>query len=639
MQRDNHENDRQQQQSIDDDSQYGDEYYTSSEEYDDNEEEYYDNEAELLTPFPRTMDDDYDEIARRRCGGGRGASTGAAGAAALLSKENTCNCIKCMDEKLGNHTAHGWAPYNKSFCKKWIQIEKKILEEYTKRNGDLAKNDPLRHACGNGAFQTRRILLLTERSFCVHASNPSAPVPYLEPHSGVIYAFGRPRHPEEVKHDDQFCKSFKTPEGMTLEDYRNLIHEFYIHHEQIDTPFAALPRHYALAMACQGATSATLEQGLWDTKRTGCRLGYTGFDEVILDSSNHSSLMELGPILSNTFDVWRMNAYLQRAFVVAKKHAHDLSQITRFTTMSGLQRDMVLAHSGIAGVVISRMFTSPYCIPMMCEKQYFNTRVRFSRFIAKRVHSKQECEIFADNRYGKSGKIRGDPNDDTARVWSWAKSSPDFNALTIETATAELRTLYPNEMPKIMRLVQKCKRGLMNVDEIRRSAEFKRMICMWYFCLKEHMSRQAAARGGGARVKCINEIVGVAAEFPLLFSSEMLILYSSNFSRLVKTTIAAFLRLSSNAESCQTAYPIGCRSALLAFAAVEPRMVDQYLAPELAKCRFDGNDREEAMLNHIPSRCPIFGELRRKYLVHMPRTGDCEWDICRKKGGEIRSFL
>lgn len=628
----------------DDDRHYGDEYYTSSSG---DEGDYCeDNEVELLTPLPRTMDDDY-EMARR-CGGG--ASTAAA-AAPAAHPSITCKCIKCMDEILGKYiippttTAGSGAatttrgPSHKSFRERWMEIEKKVLEEYTQRNGDLAKNDPLRHACGNGAVQPRRFKLLSERSFCVHAPNPSPPVPYLEPDGGVIYAFGRPLRPGEVKNDDRFRSSFKTPEGMTLEDYRNLIHEFYIHHEQFDTPFAALPRHYALAMACQSATCATLEQGLWETKKTGYRLGYAGFDKVILDATNHSSLMNLRPILSTTFDVWSMNAYLQRAFVVAKKHAHDLSQITRFTAMSGLQRDMVLAHSGSAGVVISRMFTSPCCLPMISEQQNYKACVRFSRLIAKRVHSKQECEIFADNRYGKSGKYRGGPNDDTTRVWAWEIASPYFNALTVDIARAELRTLYSNEMPKIMCLIQKCKRGLMNVDEIRGSVEFKRMIQMWYFCLKQLMSEQAAVKGGSARVKCINDIVGVAAEFPLLFSSEMLILYSTNISKLVKTTIEALIRLSSNAESCQTMYSMGCRSALLAFAAVQPNMVDQYLAPELAKCGFDGNDREEAYLNHIPSRCPIFGELRRKFLVHMPRTGDCEWELCRKKGGEIRSFL
>ena len=84
---------------------------------------------------------------------------------------------------------------------------------------------------------------------------------------------------------------------------------------------------------------------------------------------------------------------------------------------------------------------------------------------------------------------------------------------------------------------------------------------------------------------------------------------------------------------------LGCRAGFLAFAAVEPRMVDQFLGPRLQLCAWDGNDRYQAIENHIPSRCPIFGNLRKKYQVHLPRTGDCEWEICRKKGGMIRSFI
>lgn len=519
--------------------------------------------------------------------------------------EVNCECRKCMDEKLGKHTICE----RKEHHERSIRIEKQELAEYTKRNGRLAKNDPLRHACGNGAVEKRRYRVLIERNFCVSAPNPSAPLPYMETDGGVVYPFGRPNRPGEVKNDDKFRESFKTPEGMTVRHYRRLIEDYYIKHERIGTHSFAFPRHIALAMASQSSTCCMLERMLWDTENTGIRFGY-------------------GFMPTNT------NEHFQRMFVDAKKHAHDTFQITRYTEMSGLQRDTVLAHSGIAGILISRLF-NPEWYSLQQHKHTFRSRVKDSRFLARRLHSEEECEIFADNRYGKLWR-----NDEETTSEDFKITLGRINAeITMEIAREELRALYSSEIQKIMDMIQKFKRGLLNLDDIHSKPEFRRMILLWIYCLKKMMALQETCQGE-TRIACLNQLMGIAAEFPLLYSTEMLKVYSKSHSRLVKKSIESFLRLSSNAEtiSLVTDFAVGCRSALLAFAAVEPRMVDQHLAPRLAICRYDGNDRQESLDNHIPSRCPIFGELRKKFEVHMPRTGDCEWELCRKNRGRINSF-
>jgi hypothetical protein len=519
--------------------------------------------------------------------------------------EVNCECRKCMDEKLGKHTICE----RKEHHERSIRIEKQELAEYTKRNGRLAKNDPLRHACGNGAVEKRRYRVLIERNFCVSAPNPSAPLPYMETDGGVVYPYGRPNRPGEVKNDDKFRESFKTPEGMTVRDYSRLIKDYYVKHELIGTHSFAFPRHMALAMASQSSTCCILERTLWNTENTGIRFGH-------------------GFMPTNT------NERFQRMFVAAKTHAHDTFEITRYTEMSGLQRDTVLAHSGIAGIAISRLFNPKWLLTQGTQGSTYKTRVKHSRMVARRLHSEEECEIFADNRYGKLWKHE-------------EKASEDFkitlgriNAeMTMEIAREELRALYSSEIQNIMNMIEKFKRGLLNLDDIHSKPEFKRMILLWIYCLKKMMALQETCQGE-TRIACLNHLMGIAAEFPLLYSTEMLKVYSASHSRLVKKSIESFLRLSSNAEtiSLVTDFAVGCRSALLAFAAVEPRMVDQHLAPRLAICRYDGNDRQESLDNHIPSRCPIFGELRKKFEVHMPRTGDCEWELCRKNRGRINSF-
>ena len=495
--------------------------------------------------------------------------------------KTTCKCIRCMYERLRNSTSCDKNEYREENLK----IEIQIMAEYTNQNGHLAKNDPLRHECGNGVVEQSRFPVLIQGHFCVSTPNPSAPLPYLKINGGVVYPFGQPLQLGEVRNDIKFRKSFKTPEGMTIPNYRRLIEDFQLNHEMIGTYSFAFPRHMALAMASQSSTCCVLEK-----------------------SGIH---FEHGFITTKRFHD-------------AKIYLHDKFQITRFTDMSGLQKDMVLAHSGIAGILISRLFNPEWYLVQQ-HKQTYKNHVKYQQFSTNYLHSKKECEIFADNRYGEMVR----KNEETIV----------YENIPIEKALEETRALYRITMPNIMDRIQKFKRGFLNLDDIH-SKEFRQLILLWSYCVKKRMLLQKTFPEE-TRISCINKLMEIAAEFPLLYSTEMLKVYSQNHLLLVKKSIDLCLYFSSNAKTIDlvTDSAVGCRSAFLAFAAIEPRMVDEYLAPRLAICGYDGNDRQEAHDNHIPSRCPIFGKLVQKYRDHMPRTGDCQWDICRKNGGAIKSYI
>ena len=548
--------------------------------------------------------------------------TGGGGGGGGSAKDKVkCECRQCKLIELGKNMPFPCAVVNTphEYIERRRNIEMKQLADYTERNGHLAAADPQRHACGNGAVESRRHCILTHKGFTVHVPNPSAPMTYLLADGGIAYLGGIPLEPGEVRNDDNFRDSFRTPEGMTVQDYRRLIDDYHKHEQMIDTSFAAFPRHHALAMASLSSTCATLGSGLWATKKTGLGLG-----DRVLDAMSI-------PTHIRTYST----AHFKRAFGTAKQHAQNPTEITRFTEMSGMQRNTVLAHSGIAGLLISRLFSPPF-VPTNQYKQTHMECVKQSRIVARRVHSQEECEIFADNRYGKAGKYNGN----LVRMLDGtiSKLIPDYDTLTLETARAELRVLYAREIHNLLGMIRRMKRGLSNVDEIRAMPVYRRMYTLWIYCLKEMMALYSNRDGTFSNVKHLVDIMGVSAEFPLMYSSEMLALYSKSCAKLMKAAIIAIRRLSSNASSDDNPrLAVGCRAGILTFAAVEPRMVDQYLAPRLAICSFDGNDKEDALENHVPSRCPIFGELRKKFQVHMPRTGDSEWDICRKNGGIIRS--
>jgi len=484
-------------------------------------------------------------------------------------KEVLCLCKQCRESALGKFDVC----HPREYYTRRENIEKKILAEYTERNGHLAEGDPIRHPCGNGAMDKRRYLILEYKGFCVHVPNPSKPMPYMTTDGGVAYAFSRPLRPGEIRNNEAFHNSFKTADGMTVSDYRRLIDDYSLHHEMFDTESAAFPHHHALAMASMSSTCATLE--------------------TVSSIPIHLSM--------------RKNMVFERAFLFALKRAQNPFEITRFTQMSGLQKNMIFAHSGIAGLVISRLFSTQ---TVQNRKQ----RVTLSHEVVRRVHSKTECEIFADNRYGKSGAAE-------------LVAAMD-DSLTLETATDELRLLYTEHIQNIMRMVHQLKRGRLNADDIRAVPAFQRMHRLWLYCLQEVIAEyeEEIQYIDGHHCRNMIHVSRMVGEFPLLCSSEMMAIYSKNSATFAKNAIYMLIRMASNGTG------LGCRAGFLAFAAVEPRMVDQFLAPRLELCGWDGY-RYEAIENHIPSRCSIFGNLRKKYQVHLPRTGDYEWEICRKKGG------
>jgi len=496
-------------------------------------------------------------------------------------EEVQCLCKQCRESALGKYNVC----HPREYYTRRETIEKQILADYTERNGHLAEGDPIRHLCGNGAMDARRYLILQYKGFCVHVANPSKPMPYMTTDGGIGYAFGRPLRPGEIRNSDSFRNSFKTADGMTIPDYRRLIDDYFLHHEMFDSQCAAFPHHHVLVMASMSSTCAMIERVL--------------------------------PI-PRCFS-FRSHMY----FEGAKQRAQNPFEITRFTPMSGLQKNMILAHSGIAGIVISRLFSPP-----TDHFQDGKQLMQLLHGVVHRVHSRAECEIFADNRYGKSCL-----NEEVA-----ATEADD--SLTLEMATDELRVLYTGHIQHIMRMVRQLKRGYLNADDIRHAIpEFQRMHQLWAYCLQEVIAQyeDEIQYEDGHHIRKMVGVARMVGEFPLLYLSEMTTIYSKTSATLAKNTIAKLIQMEGAAY---TNMRVGwCRAGLLAFAAVEPRMVDQFLAPRLEIVAWDGNDRYQAIENHIPSRCPIFGNLRAKYQVHLPRTGDCEWEICRKKGGMVRSFI
>ena len=116
-------------------------------------------------------------------------------------------------------------------------------------------------------------------------------------------------------------------------------------------------------------------------------------------------------------------------------------------------------------------------------------------------------------------------------------------------------------------------------------------------------------------------IMKFIAEFPGLYEFDIARVFGLSSMKLRTATRGTQLRLASQ----------GCYAALLSFAVLEPRMIDDYLAPEVSS-RYGGwlGADSHVAHNHVASRNKIFGELLKKYRHHIPRTADAAGDTCRK---------
>jgi hypothetical protein len=103
----------------------------------------------------------------------------------------------------------------------------------------------------------------------------------------------------------------------------------------------------------------------------------------------------------------------------------------------------------------------------------------------------------------------------------------------------------------------------------------------------------------------------VSAIVPQLYNYDIVHLFDSasqGYAKFVKTARHTLVRLSND----------GLTAAFLSFAAIEPRMLTAEMAPKHGMKYLTTSMTSCA--NHIPSRHPLFGELRVKYREHIPRT-------------------
>lgn len=349
--------------------------------------------------------------------------------------------------------------------------------------------------------------------------------------------------------------------------YKNLIDDFWYNKKYCNTPDqSAFPRHHALVAASLGSSIAILERTLWGAPIARMRILVGKFTDCADPSSFLTRV---------------------KAISIAHKPASSV-----FTETTARQRAKILAYSGIAGSIISRLFGGPARI-----------RRQYAFKMTQRIHSSQACEILMDNRYHYDGAFSG----------------TDATIVCTKCARAELRELYPRCIQDLKYKATQYRRGDIDICEMRSNPDFIRIYSLLIFCSKyliniRRNKMEDPDKPQDASIKRPIRIMKFIAEFPGLYDFDVARAFGSVTMHFRNAAIGSQLRLANQ----------GVYAALLSFAVVEPGMVDDYLAPEMNSKH--GGSAE----NHIASRNKILGgDLLKKYRHHIPRTADALRDVCR----------
>jgi hypothetical protein len=380
----------------------------------------------------------------------------------------------------------------------------------------------------------------------------------------------------------------------------SVISDFYLHenmsstdnrqpgHTQINKSF---PRHHALVCASLGSSHDIIARDL-EAAATGggvvCRKRYAA------------------------------------TAAAARAHAHDTRHVTHFTTISAYQKHHIASMSGLAGLVVARWIGLRSARPHTIK-----TAKTHAELTAKYIHSALSCEILIGNRYYRGLptlltdlRIVGSDNSSSMALLTTEDITPKGVAIT----KTELLEIYAAQIERLLRAVKQYKRGFVSLESIRTDPEFGRLMhAYWRYCNQVmkvqynfEESRDNDYHDDTKSLFVMADVCSVCAMVPQLYNYDVVHLLDNtkqSYAKFVKTARNTLVRISND----------GLTMAFLSFAAIEPQMTTSEMAPK------HGTDYLTTTIasctNHIPSRHPLFGELRVKHREHIPRTADAVGDI------------
>jgi hypothetical protein len=343
--------------------------------------------------------------------------------------------------------------------------------------------------------------------------------------------------------------------------------------------------------------------------------------------------------------------FVSRAFpstVVCGYERLTQQETTTATTTTVLacpyQKHHLTALSGMTGLLVMRLLT-----PMTPQNITLKTKKMHAEITQQYIHSALAAEYLVGNRYYRRDAVTTtttttDPLEKEKhpvgfmeRNFKSRLTAADIAPDAIRATQEELHQLYIANIARLQMMVQQYKRGFVTRETIREDPEFVLMMtAFWRMAsqnlkMKDDFEDQAAnpltkmwfsLRKDARRFTMVSLVAETAVLVPGLYDYDIAHIFDSasgSYANYIQTVKATWLRLAGD----------GSNASFLAFAAMEPTMVTEDHAPIIG-----GNLAEyhglslASCANHIPSRHPVFGALKKQHQSHMIRTAYAVNESC-----------
>jgi hypothetical protein len=333
----------------------------------------------------------------------------------------------------------------------------------------------------------------------------------------------------------------------------------------------------------------------------------------------------------------RVSATATQSNSRARARVHTLSDITPFTELTVRQKGFVIAHSALAHLLVKKL------AGVFCARPHTRrVALEHADIIASFISSALACEYLVGNRYYRNlptilateRYVVG--SGENAKTYSAQLTLADVTPEKIQENEEELQVFYDANIDRLESCVEQYERGFVSLKTLRTDPEFVKMFTKflelnfqtmkWRSLSQDRIAAAAAAAAAAAHVSssaprssdneyaegiiACRQIFKIQCRFARLCQYRIAHLFdNSNFSfaGLFRATRSSQLRLCND----------GLSSALLTFAAIEPRMVTTEMVPRLGLNYLACGDVSSAA-NHIQSRDPVFGGLLAKHRHHIP---------------------
>ena len=327
----------------------------------------------------------------------------------------------------------------------------------------------------------------------------------------------------------------------------------------------------------------------------------------------------------------------------AYARAHDPNRVTMFTQVASVyQKHHLTGLAGLSGLLVARLMdhSNPEMFSMKQMKKHAEITKQF-------LHSALAAECLIGNRYYRNVVVNRRGINISKHPVGFITSNVKSNLVTADVSPDALRATqdeprdtYNANIGRLMSMIQMFKRGFVSSDQIREDPEFVRMMtAFWRYGnqaikLKEEFDFQPdpvsiedfipfKKRKEARRFSILSTIAEMGAIVPMLYQYDIAYIFDNaiqSYANYIKVSKHTWIRLAND----------GSTASFLAFAAIEPQLVTEDLAPQVGGGGdSDGDDGAvfnglslQSCANHIPSSHPVFGALRTKLRCHIMRTAD-----------------